>query len=219
MKRLLATIPILVLSFSPALEAGQHIAPGMQSILFKVLLSPTKQTPPITDVQDMADAMVEFNVHRAEDGEIDMVIVDFRVNYSLGSPQTFRAMHIHQGAAAMSGPVVIGSNFGPPIDVPAGEGSFFRTAVVNDPMVIDTVKQIMDNPAGYYLNVHTSANPPGHFRGQLMPLDTLARSVGDVDAKVQANAEAIQGVVEQTNKLEQLIRVFANSMGVTIVGP
>ncbi len=215
--RLLSAIPVVALALAPVLGAADG-QPGMQSTIFKVLLSPTKEAPPITDAQDMGDAWVEFNVHRAEDGMVDMVIVDFRVNYALGSPQTLRAMHIHQGMAGMNGPIVVGSDFGPPIDLPAGNGSFFRTAVLNDPMSIEAAMAILDDPAGYYLNVHSSAHPPGHFRGQLMPVDTLAGSIGEVSAKVDANAQAIQSVLEKTEQLDQLIRIFANSMGVTIPG-
>jgi hypothetical protein len=67
------------------------------------------------------------------------------------------AAHIHQGAAGVAGPVVI------PLITPDADGSV--EGCVSAPRAL--VKQILKNPAGYYVNVHTSDFPAGAIRGQL----------------------------------------------------
>ena len=83
------------------------------------------------------------------------------------------ASHIHAGAAGVAGPVVI--NF----TVPAGgisndfglSGTFSCTDVVNRPAqginsCEDFEQTMMLNNA--YVNVHSTANPGGEIRGQLV---------------------------------------------------
>jgi hypothetical protein len=66
--------------------------------------------------------------------------------------------HIHEGAEGVSGGVVVD------LDVDGWEGS---TEGCNDAADPETMQAIIDNPAGYYVNVHTEALPMGAVRGQL----------------------------------------------------
>jgi hypothetical protein len=67
--------------------------------------------------------------------------------------------HIHIGAEGESGDVVV------PLDVDGFDGS---SEGCTDPMEDAAILQeIIDNPAGYYVNVHTADFPPGAIRGQL----------------------------------------------------
>ena len=66
------------------------------------------------------------------------------------------AAHIHEGAVGKDGPVKLG------LDAPKGgsaKGCKTAEAAV--------VKDIMANPANYYVNVHNAAHPKGAVRGQL----------------------------------------------------
>ena len=66
------------------------------------------------------------------------------------------AAHIHEGAVGKDGPVKVG------LDAPKGgsaKGCKSADAAV--------VKDIMANPANYYVNVHNAAYPKGALRGQL----------------------------------------------------
>ena len=66
------------------------------------------------------------------------------------------AAHIHEGAVGKDGPVKVG------LDAPkSGSAKGCKTA---DAAV---VKDIMANPANYYVNVHNPAHPKGAVRGQL----------------------------------------------------
>ena len=86
--------------------------------------------------------------------------VCYQINVSsLTLPAT--AAHIHMGATGVAGPVVI------PLTAPDASG--MASGCVNgvDPTLIQS---IFANPAGFYVNVHTSDFPNGAARGQLSGL-------------------------------------------------
>ena len=67
------------------------------------------------------------------------------------------AAHIHRGATGVNGPVVV------PFTAPGANGlsSGCQSAT---PALID---EILGNPAGFYVNVHTTEHPAGAIRAQL----------------------------------------------------
>jgi hypothetical protein len=67
------------------------------------------------------------------------------------------AAHIHKGAAGTNGPVVV------PFTAPAADGNS-SGCVSSTPAVVD---DILANPAGFYVNVHTTEHPAGAIRAQL----------------------------------------------------
>jgi hypothetical protein len=66
--------------------------------------------------------------------------------------------HIHEGAAGVAGPVVV------PFDVDGFGESSEGCSTGQDAALL---QRIIDNPAAFYVNVHTEAHPPGAVRGQL----------------------------------------------------
>ena len=66
------------------------------------------------------------------------------------------AAHIHRGPAGVAGPVVVGLT-------PPASGSS-TGCVAADP---DLVKEIIQNPSDFYVNVHNAPFPAGAVRGQL----------------------------------------------------
>lgn len=77
------------------------------------------------------------------------------------------AAHIHAGAAGVNGGIVVG------LKVPDPAAHECITAVSDDTpnttMVLtqSELDAIIDNPAGFYANVHTAPFPGGAIRGQL----------------------------------------------------
>jgi len=70
---------------------------------------------------------------------------------------TANAAHIHIGPAGKAGDVAV------PLEAPNAEGTSKGCATVDR----QVLKQIMDDPSGYYVNVHNAKFPNGALRGQL----------------------------------------------------
>lgn len=79
------------------------------------------------------------------------------------------AAHIHEGARGENGPVVAvlaGPEDGNAADcLTEGETGKFPTGEVG------IVQRILENPSGFYINVHNPDFPGGAVRGQLAPKD------------------------------------------------
>jgi hypothetical protein len=91
---------------------------------------------------------------------------------SVAGTDTPIAAHIHEGGPGEAGPVVV------PFEAPATGLS--KGCVDVDPAL---AAMIVNNPHGYYVNVHTGAYPPGAVRGQLALLGATPPAV-DVPTSV-----------------------------------
>jgi LPXTG-motif cell wall-anchored protein len=72
------------------------------------------------------------------------------------------AAHIHRGARGVAGPVVV------PLIAPMANGKSDGCATAENQAERDLFRAISANPAGFYVNVHTSEFPQGAIRGQLV---------------------------------------------------
>ena len=106
---------------------------------------PGNQVPP-TASNGSGTALVTLNQGQGE------VCWDITVS-NLTTPVILA--HIHQGAAGTNGPIVV--DFMEPVNGLNG-------CVHADAALIKAIRQ---NPAGYYVNVHTTMFPAGEVRGQL----------------------------------------------------
>lgn len=82
--------------------------------------------------------------------------VCFQIEVSNIAPAT--AAHIHQGSEGETGGIVVG------LQAPDAEGTVDACVTADDPGI---VQQIVDDPAGFYVQVHNDDYPPGAVRGQL----------------------------------------------------
>jgi len=82
-----------------------------------------------------------------------------RINVS-GVDLPAAAAHVHGAPVGVNGPIVV------PLPVPGEDGLVDGCAEAPDPAVL---ADLLADPAGYYVNVHTAAFPAGAVRGQLQP--------------------------------------------------
>jgi hypothetical protein len=137
---------------------------------FTATLSPTNETTPVVGGDVTGSGTVTVTVHATKDasGNVTAATADFTVTLS-GFPAgtTLTGAHIHPGAAGVAGGVVwsLGLAAGE-ITLPNGSTTFTKTAVT--PADVATAQGVLNNPAGYYFNVHTTVNTGGAARGQLV---------------------------------------------------
>ncbi len=153
---------------------GPLFAQTVQSIPFRAVLLPSNEVPAATaDTTATGSGTVWLHIIKDSSGNITSGSVDFSADYNFGVAVTITGMHIHQGAASVAGPVVISSGLGGTDTVAVaapGTGSIFEQTPFGGASAVPvaTVQGILANPAGYYLNIHTTDNPGGAMRGQLL---------------------------------------------------
>jgi len=131
-------------------------------------LRPANEVPPVTNAESSGsgNVTITFDLTKDAAGNVTAASATFVVNLS-GFPANtpVNAAHIHEGASTCACPVRVNTNLAAGANVLTnGSGSF--TAVVN---VIDPAlaQSILNNPSGFYFNVHSTLNPGGFARGAL----------------------------------------------------
>ena len=137
------------------------------NITFTAQLLAANETPPITNAESTASgtATIVFVPTKDSAGNITSGAGTATVTmqgFPSGSSVTLA--HIHTGAGGVAGGVLIGFIPSPLPMLTNGAGSFIQTNMATG----DQLTSIMNNPAGFYFNVHTALNGGGVMRGQLV---------------------------------------------------
>ena len=204
---------LTILGLSTILAAGLALAQTSGLATFTAPLSPSSENPPIEGVDAGGNAVVLIHMTRNSAGALTRAVVDFHIDLNTNGAETFRAMHIHRGARGANGGVVIDSNFGTPIDAAAGSQlRLTRQNIVDDADGLAVVEEVLANPAGFYVNLHSASNPGGIVRGQLMPSDAAAISglQSQIDGLAAANAE----MAEELAAIKETLSRTARRLGV-----
>jgi hypothetical protein len=147
-------------------------------VVFTAQLSAANEVPPITNAEANArgDVRITFNLTRDSSNNITAGTATFVVNLNtFPAGSTWTLAHIHLGPTGVAGGVVVNTGLTPGTAVSLTNGSisnhtFTDRAIVNSQGQPDTalINAIINNPAGYYFNVHTALNGGGAVRGQLV---------------------------------------------------
>jgi CHRD domain len=143
--------------------------PAVVNPTFTAAMLPANEAPnPITNAESTASGSVVVTFVTTKDtaGNVTSAVgtaVVTMQGFPAGSSVTLA--HIHTGATGVAGPVLV------PFLPPNG-----TTAVVNGGLTFtqttnltgDQATSIINNPAGFYFNVHTALNPGGVMRAQLV---------------------------------------------------
>ncbi len=165
MKRIPLAVPAVLVSVLALVVIGGATAkkPALSATpVFKLGLKPSQEVPPIKGLRADAVGSVTFDLTRSSGGAITSGEVIFYFNYKFPGSVNITGLHIHQGAKGTNGGIVVDSGVGAFTDSD-GEGNV-TTVVAGTPA---TLQAILDNPRGYYVNLHTSVNPGGALREQM----------------------------------------------------
>jgi hypothetical protein len=134
---------------------------------FRPAMSPSNEIPAIAS-SATGTAWLTVKVNRDANKVITGGTVTFDVNYNLGAAATITGLHIHRGSALVNGSVVIDS--GTNSVGTTGSGNITRTVEIasTDASRLDVLNDLVKNPNGFYVNLHTATNGDGLIRSQLL---------------------------------------------------
>ncbi len=104
-------------------------------------------------------------------GEITGGSFRFTVTPNIPAGSVVRGLHIHEAVAGVNGPIVLDSGLSGTNSITLTTGTETITAAsVVTSTSLEPFKRFINNPVGFYMNLHTSANPAGVIRGQMTSL-------------------------------------------------
>jgi len=169
MHRSIALLAIAACVFLPACDDNDTAPSAAAPVVFSAQLSPSNEVPAITGTESTGHGavQVQFDVTRDASGAISSATATFYfqlTGYPAGT--MIQGAHIHPAPAGVNGPVIIstGLTATSTVTLTSGTGDFTFSNIPVDPAL---AQQILNNPAAYYFNVHSPANPGGFSRGQL----------------------------------------------------
>ena len=155
---------------SPTVAATPTPAPTPQlKFVFTADLKPSNEVPPITTPEASCSGKGTFTLTTTKDasGTITAANALFETDIT-GCPTStvINIGHIHKAAAGTNGSVVVNSGLAPgELTLTAGAGKINKTQpTVEAALAADVIA----NPANYYMNWHSTLNPGGVIRGQLV---------------------------------------------------
>lgn len=147
---------------SPTPTASPTPAPTVANV-FKAELKSSNEVPAIADAEASCAGTATVTLSPTS--------VKFDVTIT-GCPAStaINIGHIHEGAAGVNGGVKISTGLAAgDLTLTGGGVTFSRTATPAGPPAWDAalISAIMANPAGYYVNFHSTVHAGGVIRGQL----------------------------------------------------
>jgi hypothetical protein len=143
-------------------------SPSSIPLVFSTVLSPANEVPPVGNEEARGTGAAQFTLHVTRDGAGAVTGATLDVYFQAsGFPDgtTVVGAHIHPGVAGVNGPVLIGTRLSAaaPLVLTGGRGEFTETLSVN----ATNATALINNPAGFYFNIHSPRNTGGFARGQL----------------------------------------------------
>jgi hypothetical protein len=171
MKRLITLGAVILLAAGCGSKSPAAPSANPTQVKFTAALLPSNEVPAITNAEASGNglATITLNLTRDAGGAITAASADFLVTMN-GFPAntTVTAAHIHPAPAGQNGSALVslGLTSGEFVLV-NGLLTFTRTGVTSnlDPA---RAQDIINNPANYYFNIHSTLNTGGFARGQLV---------------------------------------------------
>ena len=168
----------------------------MQTVDLDTRLSAIEEVPPLAGIDGSGRAEIKLNIRRNDDGEMVSAFVTFTVNVDVcgEGDVTLVGMHIHEAPVGENGGIRIRSGLdfgGDPVIAMGGRARIWTQGEIVDSDGLASVGRLVDNPTGFYVNVHSASNRRGLLRGQLQLInpDRLAGMISEVQSQSDALAE------------------------------
>ena len=135
---------------------------------FTVPLTAANEVPPTVnaDAGATGTAVIVLTVTRDNSGTVTSATADFQISVAGFPPGTIVTdAHIHNAAVGVAGGVYVATGLTVGELVLTNAGGTVTKSGINVPA--DKAAAILNDPTGFYFNVHTALNPNGAIRGQL----------------------------------------------------
>jgi len=147
-------------------------AQSAETAVFVAALSPANDVPAVTGYDASGTAVLYAHVMRNAQGQIVSGSADFVVYHNFPDTPTVTGLHVHNGPVGVNAGVVINTGIAAganSLTVANARGIIERQAQVigTNEAGVAALRGMFDNPAGYYVNLHTTVYAGGILRGQL----------------------------------------------------
>jgi hypothetical protein len=165
-------VPLLAALLGAGCEDDNPNEPTPTTPTFTATLSPANEVPAITSVEASCSGSVTIRLNLTRDAGqvITGGTADITANIT-GCPASTNVTiaHIHEQVAGQNGGIVVNTTIASgQVTLTNGDGSFTRNGLVPATANDFTVFQrMLDNPAGFYFNIHSTMHGGGFIRGQL----------------------------------------------------
>jgi hypothetical protein len=144
-------------------------SPSTAPVVLSTILLPVNEVPPVAGPEAGGSGafQVTFNVTRDSSNAVTAATATMYFQVAGFPAETVvRAAHIHSAVAGVNGAIVVDSGIltASPLPLQNGRLEFSSGPITVTPSM---AQAIIDNPAAFYFNVHSPANPGGFARGQL----------------------------------------------------
>lgn len=140
-------------------------------VTFTAALNPANEVPPVTNADASGSGTGTFTLDLTRDSAGTITAAKATFVFSL---QNFPAgtqvilTHIHTGGPGATGNPIVNSGLTVANAVQMPNGSVQNQTFSNIDVTPTNAQQIIDNPNGFYFNVHTTLNSGGAARAQLV---------------------------------------------------
>ena len=160
-----------IMAFTAGCDEDPAPAPsGSLPPVFTATLTTAAEVPAPSAAEQSCSGTVriQLNVTRANaTSPITAATADFNATIAACPTTTvIRISHIHEAPVGVSGGIVVDPGIAQgDVVLTNGAGGFTKNGInVTD---VNVAQRMIDNPAGFYFNIHSVANGPGVIRGQL----------------------------------------------------
>ncbi len=141
------------------------------TIVFTAALNPANEVPPITNADSTGSGTGTFTLNLTRDSAGAITAAKATFVFSLtGFPAGSQVIltHIHTGGPGVSGSPIVNSGLTAANAIAMPNGSVANQTFANIDVPAADAQKIIDNPNGFYFNVHTTLTPGGAARAQLV---------------------------------------------------